>query len=149
MGGLKEGKIPDPTPCDETTEMDATITFAPSQGVLPFTYPSQYNGCGPFGPTYSPHLNYNSVTSEGNLNSYGQDNYFCVILVSSACPNGINSTYFRQYLWKAGSSMQIKILKNTNVSIDIKYIEPLSNCNGTGSAKRVKWTGSYNNMVEQ
>jgi len=142
-GGLKEGKIVVPTECDQVTEMDATLFFGVGPGQLPFQYPSFYAGCGQTGPYFSPHQTANSVTNQAQLNSSSPNNYFCTILVTAICPAG--SSYTKQYYWQAGSTMNIKILKNTPVSIEVKYIDGLNICNSTGFPRRTVWMGSYNN----
>lgn len=143
-GGVKEGKNPTPTNCDQTTEMDATIIFGAGSGMLPFQYPSAYSGCGLYGPYFNPHLSYNSVTNQSQLSSAdAPSNYYCTILVTAICNAG--STYTKQYFWQAGSSMKIKVLQNTPVSIEVKYIDGPNICNSTGFPRRTIWFGSYSN----
>ena len=69
--------------------------------------------------------------------------YYCIILVTAIGNAG--SIYTRQYLWKAGNTMKIKILKSTPFTIDVKYIDGPNVCNATGFPKRTIWYGSYRN----
>ncbi len=143
-GGSKDEKNPTPTNCDQTTEMDATLFFGAGNGMLPFQYPSAYAGCGLYGPYFSPHQSYNSVTNQSQLSSAGGfSNYYCTILVTAICNAG--STYTRQYFWQAGTTMTIKILQKTPVTIEVKYIDAPNTCNYTGTPRRTIWFGSYSN----
>lgn len=143
-GMVKESKISQPKTCDQTTEMDAIISFGAGPNLLPFQYPTTYNGCARMGPYFTPHLSYNSVLNQANLSTSGAPSeYYCMVLVTAICNAG--SQYTKSYPWKSGATMTIKILKNTPVTIEVKYIDGTNVCNSSGSSKRTIWFGTYRN----